>query len=70
MLKEILKVPLIQRENSYLSGIRSYIVETLTKEGAAWLVDLDGDIFVNHTNADKLKNVLLIGRRWGLSLDR
>ena len=34
---------------------RPYIIRELTPEGAAWLMDLDGNQFSESTNVDQLK---------------
>ena len=34
----------------------SYVIQDLTREGAAWLTDLDGNQFTELVNVDQLKN--------------
>ena len=44
-----------------------YIIRELTLEGAAWLMDLDGNQFLESTNVDQLKKFYVgdLGRRMG-----
>ncbi|KAL6349798.1 hypothetical protein AAG906_001685 [Vitis piasezkii] len=37
-----------------------YVIRELTPEGAAWLINLDGNQFLEPTNVDHLKNSLMI----------
>ena len=38
-----------------LSWSGPYVIQELTLEGAAWLIDLDGNQFSKSTNVDQLK---------------
>jgi hypothetical protein len=55
VLKEILENAIDPRGKFRPKWTEPYIVKTLTKAGAAWLMDLDGNSFSNPINLDRLK---------------
>jgi hypothetical protein len=63
VLKEILESSVDPRGKFRPKWTGPYVVKTLTKAGAAWLADLDGNGFTNPTNIDKLKKFYPSKRR-------